>query len=64
MVLGRTEFHLVSRELTGRYGPAGNRTVDALRTLAVRFPAGPPARQPLVSSLPSSVTREGACSSR
>ncbi|MER6031535.1 amino acid racemase [Streptomyces sp. NPDC001851] len=39
VVLGCTEFHLVSRELTARYGP--DRTVDALRTLALRLAAGP-----------------------
>jgi|GEM_PF-750170 len=62
VVLGCTEFHLVSRDLTERYGP--DRTVDALRTLAVRFSAGLPSPQRLVSSLPTSATREGACSSR
>ncbi|WP_327688682.1 aspartate/glutamate racemase family protein [Streptomyces tubercidicus] len=62
VILGCTEFHLVSRELTKRYGPA--RTVDALRTLAVRFSAGLPTPQPPASSLPTSPTREGACASR
>ncbi|MFF0436258.1 aspartate/glutamate racemase family protein [Streptomyces sp. NPDC004327] len=38
-VLGCTEFHLVSRELTARYGP--DRTVDALRTLALGLAAEP-----------------------
>ncbi|AEW95034.1 MULTISPECIES: aspartate/glutamate racemase family protein [Streptomycetaceae] len=41
VVLGCTEFHLVSDRLTARYGPA--RTVDALRTVATRFPAAPDA---------------------
>ncbi|MGP3998632.1 aspartate/glutamate racemase family protein [Streptomyces sp. 8N706] len=62
LVLGCTEFHLVSRELTARYGE--DRTVDALRTLAVRFSAGLPDRQTVTGSPPTPETRREACASR
>ncbi|MGW1893054.1 aspartate/glutamate racemase family protein [Streptomyces sp. NPDC002004] len=62
VVLGCTEFHLVSAELTARYG--ADRTVDALRTLAGRLAAGAVGRQVVPSSLPSSLTTEEACSIR